>query len=346
MALHQIDPLVDPRWPEFVLRHPQSSVFHTKGWLAALHHTYGYQPIAFTNSEGKDLDHAVVFCKIRSSLTGKRLVSLPFSDHCQPLADQNSIRAIIHNLQSHSLSRAMRYIEFRPLVKDGLSSIGNFSETEQFCFHSIDLRKNIEALYQGMHHSCIRRKIKRAEKEELIYEQGASPSLVSKFRHLFLLTRRRHRLPPPPAAWFNNLVHFLGDTLKIHMVSKGDTPIASILTLTHKDVIVYKYGCSDASFSNMGGTPYLFWTVIQQAKENGLQEFDLGRSDYEDDGLIAFKGHLGATATTLTYLRSSPLKARRSASKSGTASLMRYTMSRLPDPLLAGIGNLLYRHMG
>jgi lipid II:glycine glycyltransferase (peptidoglycan interpeptide bridge formation enzyme) len=240
----------------------------------------------------------------------------------------------------------MKYIEFRPLVKDGLSGIDSFSDTEQFCFHSIDLRNDIEVLYRDMHHSCIRRKIKRAEKEELVYEQGRSQALISKFRLLFLLTRRRHRLPPPPAAWFNNLAHFFGDKLTIHMVSKGDTPIASILTLTHKDVIVYKYGCSDASFSNLGGTPYLFWTVIQQAKEVGLREFDLGRSDYEDDGLIAFKGHLGAIATNLTYLRSSPLKPRRSASKSGTASLMRYTISRLPDPLLAGIGNILYRHMG
>lgn len=346
MTLQHIDPLVDPRWPEFVLRHPQSSIFHTKDWLAALHHTYGYQPIAFTDTNGTNLDNALVFCKIRSSLTGKRLVSLPFSDHCQPLADQDAIRSIVHNLQSHPLSRGMKYIELRPLVKDGLSGIDSFSDTEQFCFHSIDLRNDIESLYRDLHHSCIRRKIKRAEKEELTYEQGASQALISKFRHLFLLTRRRHRLPPPPAAWFNNLAYFLGDKLKIHIVSKGDTPIASILTLTHKDVIVYKYGCSDASFSNMGGTPYLFWTVIQQAKEAGLREFDLGRSDYEDDGLIAFKGHLGATATNLTYLRSSPLKPRRSASKSGTASLMRYTISRLPDPLLAGIGNILYRHMG
>ncbi len=346
MPLFQLDPLSDPRWPEFVLRHPQSTIFHTKDWLAALHRTYDYQPIVFADSDGTELDNAIVFCKIKSPLTGRRLVSLPFSDHCQPLADHDSIRTIVENLQSHGISQDLKYIEFRPLVKDAISEVTNFSDTAHFCFHSIDLQKDTDSLYRNMHHSCIRRKIKRAEKEELIYERGSSENLIRNFRHLFLLTRRRHRLPPPPAAWFNNLAHFLGEKLKIHMVSKAGIPIASILTLTHKSTIVYKYGCSDLSFSSLGGTPYLFWRVIQQAKEDGLMEFDLGRSDYKDEGLIAFKEHLGATATNLTYLRSTPLRGSSSASESGIASLMRYTLSRLPDPLLAGIGNILYRHMG
>jgi lipid II:glycine glycyltransferase (peptidoglycan interpeptide bridge formation enzyme) len=240
----------------------------------------------------------------------------------------------------------MKYIEFRPLESDRLSCIASITGTEHFCFQSIDLRNDIALLYRGMHDSCIRRKIKRAEKEKLFYEQGSSDRLLCNFRYLFLLTRRRHRLPPPPASWFNNLAHFLGDRLKIHMVSKNDKPIASILTLTHRHTIVYKYGCSDSSFSNMGGTPYLFWKVIQQAKETGFSVFDLGRSDYEDDGLIAFKEHLGATAKDITYFRGSHLKNERLFPKTGAASLMRYTLSRLPDPLLAGIGNILYRHIG
>lgn len=346
MAVYELDPLTDPRWSEFVIQHADSTIFHTKDWLTSLHHTYGYQPIALTTSKGPELNNAIVFCKIKSSLTGKRLVSLPFSDHCQPLADQDAINMIVQHLQSHSYAKGMKYVEFRPLEGDKLSCIAGITGTEHFCFQSINLRKDIAILYRGMHESCIRRKIKRAEKEQLFYERGSSERLLRNFRYLFLLTRRRHRLPPPPASWFNNLAHFLGNRLKIHMVSKNDKPIASILTLTHRDTIVYKYGCSDSSFSNLGGTPYLFWKVIQQAKETGLTEFDLGRSDYEDDGLIAFKEHLGAIAKNITYFRGSPLKNESSFSKTGVASLMRYTLSRLPDPLLAGLGNILYRHMG
>ena len=48
----------------------------------------GYQPVAFTTcAPAAELRNAVVFCEIQSWLTGSRLVSLPFSDHCDPLVD-------------------------------------------------------------------------------------------------------------------------------------------------------------------------------------------------------------------------------------------------------------------
>src|ERR1700704_505888 len=83
-AIYEIHPLDDPRWSELVGRHPFSSMFHSREWLHALHRTYGYQPIAFTTSQpGAKLQDAVLFCRVDSWLTGRRLVSLPFSDHCE-----------------------------------------------------------------------------------------------------------------------------------------------------------------------------------------------------------------------------------------------------------------------
>jgi lipid II:glycine glycyltransferase (peptidoglycan interpeptide bridge formation enzyme) len=131
------------------------------------------------------------------------------------------------------------------------------------------------------------------------------------------------------------------------MASKGSVPVASILTLRFKNSLVYKYGCSDSQYSSLGGTPLLFWKVIQQAKESGVETFDLGRSAAEDAGLIAFKGHLGGRPTRLTYYRT-PVKSPKkdSGSPSFAFAWAREAIGRLPDPLLAGIGQLLYRHIG
>jgi lipid II:glycine glycyltransferase (peptidoglycan interpeptide bridge formation enzyme) len=191
----------------------------------------------------------------------------------------------------------------------------------------------------------VRRKIKRAEREKLTYEAGRSEELLRKFRHLFLLTRRRHRLPPQPAAWFRNLVQCLGEKLTIHVISKDANPVASIVTLTHKNSLVYKYGCSDARFNNLGGTPLLFWRAVEQGKQLGAESFDLGRSAHSDPGLIAFKEHLGAVTSELKYYRNPA--ARIQEDFSGTkASWARQALAHLPDPLLAGAGRLLYRHLG
>lgn len=349
MPVSELDPLTDPRWPELVSRHPDSTIFHTREWLSSLKRTYGYQPVAFTiTSNPRELNDAIVFCKVQSALTGKRLVSLPFSDHCQPLANAGQVAQILHYLQAISRSEGWKYIELRPLTGSAFSIAENVFEAKRFRFETIDLREELPVLYRNMHESCIRRKIKRADKEKLDYQSGSTDDLLRDFRHLFLLTRRRHRLPPPPASWVRNLTRAFSDKLKIHMMRKDGVPAASILTITHKQTIVYKYGCSDSAFSNLGGTPALFWKVIQQAKEDGLVEFDLGRSDYDDEGLVSFKQHLGASTTDLTYFRNIAAPKSETAPRkfSGLSSLIGPIFSKLPHPFLEGIGNVLYRHIG
>lgn len=343
--MYKINPLTDPRWPKFVAGHPDASIFHTREWLSVLHLTYGYEPVAFTTHNDTDLANAVVFCEVQSWLTGRRLVSLPFSDHCQPLADAASLKEILHYLHKQRENQQLKYIELRPVLSDRtLDAQDQFTSSERFCFHTIDLRPDVDTIYKAFHNNCVRRKIKRAEREELLYESGRSDELLRKFRHLLLLTRRRHQLPPQPSLWFSNILRCLGDRATIHIVSKDSVPVASILTLTYKNGMVYKYGCSDAQFNAMGGTSLLFWKAIQQAKSAGIEMFDLGRSSYEDPGLIDFKERLGATSSELTYYRNPPLKPK-AAQHRRMSSLPRQVLAHLPDPLFAGVGELLYRHM-
>jgi lipid II:glycine glycyltransferase (peptidoglycan interpeptide bridge formation enzyme) len=342
MTVYELDPLVDPRWPEFLSGHFQASIFHSRQWLQALRQTYGYRPVVFTTSNGKELANGVVFCKIQSWVTGRRLVSLPFSDHCQPLANNNELRAILAYLKGRRKKERLRYIELRPLPEtDGFDQITEFSNSEKLSFQRIDLRPEVDDIYRNFHDSCIRRKIKRAARENLEYSSGRSDDLLEKFRYLLLLTRRRHKLPPQPASWFRNLAQCLGDKITFHLLSKDSAPVASIVTLTYRRSIIYKYGCSDAQFHNLGGTPFLFWKVIQQAKAEGLEEFDLGRSDYEDPGLIAFKEHLGAVSSELRYYRN-PAPHPKTESAGSENSFARQALARLPDPLLVGAGELTF----
>jgi lipid II:glycine glycyltransferase (peptidoglycan interpeptide bridge formation enzyme) len=347
--VQELNPLTDRRWPGFVSQHPDASIFHTQEWLKAISKTYGYEPVAFTTSRGEELSNALVFCRIRSWLTGRRLVSLPFSDHCQPLASGSDFAEILRYLKSQRRSKQQKYIELRPVSINGFGDAeSDLVKSESFSFQRIDLRPEVKAIYSGFHESCIRRKIKRAERETLVYESGRSEELLKKFRHLLLLTRRRHKLPPQPPAWFQNIVDCLGDMVTIHVASKDTIPVASIVTLSYKMTLVYKYGCSDGQFSNMGGTPLLFWRAIQQAKVAGMEQFDLGRSDHDEPGLIAFKEHLGATSSELNYYRdpARPIKEVSMKSPTSASSLVREALVRLPDSLLAGVGQLLYRHIG
>jgi hypothetical protein len=345
LAAYEIDPLRDSRWAALVESHPRSSIFHSTNWLRTLQTVYGYEPVAVTTCPpGADLTNGVVFCRIKSWLTGRRFVSLPFSDHCAALVDRpDELDVMLQHMKRDLDKRKWRYLEIRPVTHRPGSHIG-LKESIHYQFHRLDLRRSAAELFHNFHKDCVQRKIRRAEREGLKYEDGNSEALLRKFYRLLVTTRRRQHLPPQPLAWFRGLVAAFGSDLKIRVASKGDLPVAGILTLSNRRCVVYKYGGSIASLNKFGGMPFLFWKTIQEAKANGLEELDLGRSDPDNLGLIAFKEHWGATATTLSYWTYPPRpQAPRSAWQK---NLARHLVQASPDLVLQAVGTILYRHIG
>ena len=346
MDVYSFDPLEDSRWAEFVARHPKASVFHTSGWLRALQRTYRFEPIAFTTCRPTDeLQNALVFCAVRSRLTGSRLVSLPFSDHCEPLVQRpDELQELCSAVQRHRPEEHWRYVEMRPASPDASLEAG-FGQDQSFLLHRLDLRPNLDALLASFHKNSIRRNIRRAEREQLTYEHGRSDPLLGKLCSLLDLTRRRHQVPLQPRAWFDNLVKCLGENVCIRIASKDGQPVAGMLTLAHGKSVVYKYGGSDARLNSLGGMPFLFWKTVQHAKSLGAGELDLGRSDRDADGLIAFKEHLAATRSTLTYWRC-PDAVRSVSNSTWTIRIARRAFAWLPAGVRRASGRLLYPHMG
>jgi CelD/BcsL family acetyltransferase involved in cellulose biosynthesis len=345
MQTREIDPLRDPSWFALVEKHPRASVFHTPDWLAALQRTYGYEPMALTTSPpGRELANGVVFCRVSSWLTGHRIVSLPFSDHCDPLVDEPAeIGCILAALHGMSKDYRLKYIELRPL-ESGVGPVPPFRESATFCLHRLDLHPSVDEIFRGLHRDCVRRKIRRAEREGLTYLAGRSDLVLKKFYRLVVLTRRRQLLPPQPLAWFRNLIACMGDKLKMHVASKDGQPVAGILTLAYKSTLVYKYGCSDRRFSNLGGAQLLLWKAIQDAKSNGLREVDLGRSDWSDHGLINFKDRWGAAQSTLKYWKYGGVTdVERQGSR---VQIARWLVGHMPNGLLSATGDFFYRHVG
>ena len=345
MSVYEIDPLHDPRWPDLLERHPQASVFHTQAWLASLRHTHGYEPVAFTTTgPGAPLRNGWVFCRIRSLLTGRRLVSLPFSDHCDPLLENpEDLEEMSCSLKRSREEDHCRYVEYRFASKQEVPQ--DFEKYQEFCLHRLDLQPSLDKLFHGLHESSTQRKIRRAEREELRYEEGSSEALLQRFYQLLVLTRRRHHVPPQPRTWFANLVKYFGNQLKILVAFNKEIPVASIITLRFKSTLVYKYGGTDERFFPLGGMQMLLWRAIVEAKQRQLREFDLGRSDLHAKGLIVLKDRLGAERSSLCYLRY-PGQGRSTSPSSECMLRRKKLLSYIPGRVLAAGGRLLYRHFG
>jgi lipid II:glycine glycyltransferase (peptidoglycan interpeptide bridge formation enzyme) len=276
------------------------------------------------------------------------MVSLPFSDHCEPLVDSaEEMEFFVRTLQAEVRLQEWKYLEVRPInvtfYRKGEQS--GFRPARRYRLHSLDLRPDLDQIRLGFHKDSILRRIRRAEHAGLVEKTGRSKVLLERFYNLLVITRARHQLPPQPFEWFENLIDCLGDGFQIRLAYQKETAVAAILTLRFKDVVFYKYGCSDAKYKNLGGIPLLLWRAIQDAKSTSAREFSLGRSDEDNPGLIAFKSRWTPQTTSLVYWRY-PGPASLKSREGWRVSLAKRVFGVLPRRLLTATGRLIYRHIG
>jgi hypothetical protein len=346
---YQLDPVRDPRWSELVASHPNASVFHTVGWLEALKRTYGYEPIAFTTSSPTGaLKNGLVFCRVKSWLTGSRLVSLPFSDHCEPLCDsRDDLNFLVRYLLAELEHQSWKYLEVRsisrkldqPMERDGIRYPASYF------LHVLDLRPCLNDVFRSLDKDSVQRRIRRAERAGLTEKSGRSEDLLREFYDLFVTTRGRQQLPPTPYAWFKNLIHFQGDAAEIRVAHHEGKTIAAILTLRYRNTLYYKYGCSDARFNNLASMPWLLWNAIAAAKATGATAFDMGRTREDHTGLLTFKNHWVSRPQPLAYW-SFPSVSAVDSFEGWRFKIAKRIFSHMPNKLLAFTGNILYRHIG
>lgn len=346
MTAYQFDPLTDPRWGDLLLRHPRASAFHTPGWLEALRRTYGFEPIALTTSRpGQNLRNGLLFCLVKSWLTGRRLVSLPFSDHCEPLVDSVSeLQALLEALQQVARQHRYKYVELRPVLEDPISC-GDYALSQRYYRHCIDLRPTLEDLLSSFDTKCVQRRIRHAEREGIRHMCGDSEELLLHYYKLVLITRRRQGLPPQPLAWYRNLLLALRGAVTIHLAYHGERPIAGTVVLMHKQSAMCKYATNDEAFRNLAGMQLALWKSIQEAKSRGAAEFDMGRTDLDQTGLVTFKNRWGCVQSELRYWRY-PAPANQCSIPSWKMRLAKHVLGWVPRPLAEIPGRVLYRHFG
>lgn len=347
--VYELDPLRDPRWHSLLQRHRNASVFHSVGWLESLHRTYGYEPVVLSTSPPTaDLDNGLLFCRIRSWLTGNRIVSLPFSDHCEPLTvSKEEFDILISSLQVARARHRWKYIEVRPVdasLGDRVDKLG-FHSVANYVLHRIDLKPPADEIFHGFDKHSVQRRVRHAERVGVVEVAGRSQKHLKDFYQLMTQTRARHNIPPQPYAWFRNLFYFMGDAVDLRLAYAKNAPVAAVWALHFKDTSYYKYGCSNEELHSLGGMPFLLWRAILRAKSVGSRTFELGRTRDDHCGLLRFKNHWSPTAESLTYW-TCPADQSRSLVSPSNLRMVQRCCAYVPRCLLVTAGKLMYRHIG
>jgi hypothetical protein len=113
-SIQIINPLTQPDWDDLISTHPQATPFHSGGWARVLQDSYGFTPLYFVARNRGRLETLVPFMEVDSPWTGRRGVSLPFTDYCDPLApDGDRFQEAFEQAQRVGRERGWDYLELR-----------------------------------------------------------------------------------------------------------------------------------------------------------------------------------------------------------------------------------------
>ncbi|MDA8089029.1 MAG: GNAT family N-acetyltransferase [Nitrospiraceae bacterium] len=344
LAIKIVNPLECSSWDQLLLSHPGYSFFHSSRWAEVLLEAYNYKPSYFTVAGNNRLSALLPVMEINSPLTGKRGVSLPFTDYCAPLFTEDFESGKIFDcLVEHGAVAGWKFVEIRgacDLFKDQPESSYSYG-------HILELSNSEEAIFSRFRDST-KRNIKKALKEGVDVRFETSPGAVKEFYRLNCVTRRQHGLPPQPYGFFKSLHKNVisRDLGFIALAYHKKAVVAGALYVHFGGKAIYKYGASDRSYNLLRANNIIMWEAIKWYAERGYKQFCFGRTEPGNSGLRQFKTGWGTTERTIKYYRYDFCKKAFVQAPLKVSGAHNGIFRKMPAPLLRGAGALMYRHMG
>jgi CelD/BcsL family acetyltransferase involved in cellulose biosynthesis len=332
---------MDEGWLAFVRSHPDATTFHHPAWMELVADTYGYRPSVLTLTDGgSEIAAGMPILEVRSWLTGSRFVSLPFTDHCPPLArDAESLARLSARFADWPASAGARRLEIRGTMPEAPGVLAAVVGVRHVLPLEEDSRR-IRIRFKPERNKGVRKALREGVDVRLTRSRDG----LSTFYRLHCLTRRKLGVPVQPARFFEGLwrkiiEQGLGCVL---LAYRSEQPIAGAVLLTWNGHLILKYSASDPSQLMFRPNNLVVWTAIDWGCRNGCRQMDFGKTDIDDMGLRAFKRGWASIELPLgySYVGTPPPRpgsgfARRTASR----------MIRVSPPIVArGVGELFYRH--
>jgi lipid II:glycine glycyltransferase (peptidoglycan interpeptide bridge formation enzyme) len=338
--LEFVDPVACKGWDEIVLSMSHYTFFHTSHWAKTLHHAYHYTPHYLIGRENGEVSFVIPLMLVSSRLTGRRMVSLPFTDFCPPLG----------NLSVNDIDRVLARIDgFRVKSvewRGGQEYFGDHPFSIRYLQHLLPLTPDTDSLY-NFFRSNTKRNIKKALSQNLEIVFDNSDKALSDFYSLNCLTRRKHGLPPQPLYFFEAIHHFIlaKDLGSIVAARHDNITVASAIYFHFGNRAIYKYGASDMSYQHLRANNLVMWEAIKHYAKEGYALFDFGKTEVLNEGLRDFKLGWGTEEKEIYYYKYDFRLKKFVTEENKEQGWYNVLFRNLPMPVLKLSGKFLYPHV-
>lgn len=343
--------LIDSSLSSFIKRQAESSLCYNQAWLDLITRLYGYSvfPLTTTNARGL-ITGFLPLCSIQSPLTGRRLVALPFFDHCPLLAeDEANANDLVNQAIYLAQEQKVRYLELRCGVNDVLAQRSDLMKGDLYVSWQLPLVSDPDAIWSGLR-KPVQHQVKKSRKLGVQIRIAQTREDIERYYKLHLHTRcRKQGMPTQPRQYFMNLWDTFAakGIMQLLLAEYQENVIAGIILFTSGRVVRYAYGASNEDYLHLAPNNLLIWAAISWGCTHGYQTLDLGRTACDNEGLMEFKRRWGAIKEPLPYYYYPHIAGLAATSeKSWIFRLLTSGWKRLPLSMAEMLGGHLYKHMG
>lgn len=281
-------------WDNYVMNSSEATFFHLSGWKSVLERTFGYKShYIYAERDGKICGILPLFL-IKSLLSGKALVSLPFSVYGGVCVDNEEIaKLLIEEAERITKKKDANYLELRnkTALTNGMPTkdlyatfIKELPKDKKDCLEKMP-RKSRAACRKGL---------------SLGLEVRTGIDLLKEFYDIYAVSVRNLGSPIFPFSFLENLAREFKENTTVLSVTYQDRPIASVFTFLYKDTVMPYYAGALPQYFKYQPNNVMYLKLMEYGVEKGFRYFDFGRSK-KGTGSYDFKVFFGFEPRTLYY---------------------------------------------
>jgi CelD/BcsL family acetyltransferase involved in cellulose biosynthesis len=348
-----VEPWTDARWDAYVASHARATVYHTSAWIQLVCEIGRYPSLCLLCEQGGRVTGVLPLVAVESRLTGRRISTLPFSDTCFALADDNETAAsLLEEARAVRLRRGALFYEMRgaPALRDGSDvEAAGFARSSHFANYLIPLAGDAEAVRKTFSRTAVRQTISKGERLGVVIRVAGDARGLDAFYDLYVKNRRRHGIPPQPKSLFARILERMNDApqARLYLAEHESKAYAGLIVVRYNGVTYAKYEGVDETRRDLVPLYPLFWRSIEDAVLAGDRFYDFGRTAADNPGLNEFKQRWGTTRVELPYYFDPPREGV-SVVRNDSLKYRVFTAAfrRMPESWSIKIGERIFRHFG
>jgi FemAB-related protein (PEP-CTERM system-associated) len=292
------DPSTRAAIDAYVERHPQGSAFHRAAWSRAVERGCGQAAHYLVAEAGGAVAGLLPLTAVHSPLFGRALVSAGFAVGGGPIADD---AATVDRLAEAGWALAGRLSCPSLELRGGAVPSGPGWHVEQGTYAGFarPLAADDEAELLAIPRKQ-RAEVRKAQGFDLAVTTGSGEAERAAHYAVYAESVRNLGTPVFPRSLFDAVLDGFGDDADILTVSREGAPLASVLSLYHKGVVMPYWGGGTRAARSWRANDMMYYALMLHARRRGGAAFDFGRSKF-GTGAFAFKKNWGFEPEPLAY---------------------------------------------